>query len=65
MKNRERLLKMSVCDMLCGINRPMLGYCCNCVMEALSDVDSQERCKKHKGICRDCIAAWLNEEAHQ
>ena len=61
MRNRERLLKMSLCDVLCEINNPMLAYRCDCIMEALVD-DTPERCAKHEGKCRDCIAAWLSEE---
>jgi hypothetical protein len=63
-KNRERLLKMSLCDMLFEISKPMLAYSCDCIMEALVD-DTPERCRKHEGKCRDCIAEWLGEEEHQ
>jgi hypothetical protein len=62
-KNRERLLKTSLCDMLCEINEPMLAYRCDCIMDVFDD--TPEGCTKYKGKCRDCIAEWLGEEEHQ
>ena len=61
MKNRDWLLKTAAVDVLTEINKPMLAYQCNCIMDALAD-EGCERCRKHEGKCRDCIAAWLDEE---
>lgn len=42
--------------------------CSVCVLDALGVQDMYDRCSKYNGIgnpelCKDCIAAWLNEEA--
>ena len=62
MKNREYLNGQNLCDMLCEINKPIIAYRCDCIMEALADESRVDRCTHNHGNCRECIAAWLNEE---
>lgn len=66
MKNRERLLKTSLCDMLIEMSKGLLekqkGIC---VLDSFMDSDAVfARCNGTEH-CRDCIAEWLNEETHQ
>lgn len=61
MKNREWLNSMAASDVLSKINETLHAYRCDCIMDALDD-ENMERCGKYKGNCRNCIAAWLNEE---
>lgn len=69
MKNRERLLNTSLCDTLCGMNDKIRMACdyAPCIMNGfMSNSEANKRCEKH-GFgerCRDCISAWLNEEAN-
>lgn len=52
MTNREKLLKMSFIDMLMW-----LDICAGRAGFTLA------RCRKYKGKCYECRAAWLNEQS--
>ena len=64
--NRQVLLSTNECDyiyaMQCRIDA--LSHDVRCIMDALGE-NHEERCKRHGSACRECIAAWLNEEAKQ
>lgn len=59
MINRKKLLKMSIYDLLCEMNKAITGFKCDCVMEALTGFKITYCCDS----CGECIARWLNEEA--
>ena len=70
MKNREWLNSMAAVDVLCVLNEGMKEnwQWKPCIMSVLGYdfFDRADRCR-HYGEpnnkkCRDCIAAWLNEE---
>ena len=61
MKNREWLSSQNEYDLLCEINSRLLGFRCDCFIDAM-ECDMPERCKKFRQECSDCIQSWLNEE---
>lgn len=68
MKNRDWLLKTAAVDMLCEMNsglRDAWDAFCACVINGFASVEEvRKRCEKYDfgDRCRDCIAAWMNEE---
>ena len=70
MTNREKITQMCIYDLLCKMQSTLdsIYDCSICVLDALGAQDLNVRCSKYNGIgnpdrCKDCIAAWLNEEA--
>ena len=68
MKNRNWLIDRNECDLLCEMNGRLRDVCkpiCEnapCIMNCfMNPYEVDERCYDF-GNCRDCIAAWLNEE---
>lgn len=72
MKNRNWLIGRNECDLLCEMNGRLSEQAQSfgtdlCIMNCfMSYIDTVARCKKFSDKkdypCRDCIAAWLNEE---
>lgn len=61
MKNRERLNKMALIDILDMFQRNT-EVCAGYFLTGKHGIDqSCDRCGTYK-TCYDCIAAWLNEE---
>lgn len=58
MTNREKLHNMAIYDLLV-----MMSYF-DCPIAAIEDDDviTADHCRKHEQNCKNCIAAWLNEE---
>ena len=73
MTNREKLNSECMYDLLCRMQSTLCSIydlseeCSICVLDALGVQNLYVRCSKYNGIgnperCKDCIAAWLNEE---
>lgn len=66
--NRDKLLHTAEYDTLCQMNTRLRMYdgWRPCIMTAmgLDYFARSERCKRFGTSCKDCIAAWLNEEVH-
>lgn len=59
MKNRERLLKTAIYDLLCAIQKN--ADCCP-IYAATGRKGLCSRCNKYRINCAACLAAWLEEE---
>ena len=60
MKNRDKLAGMALYDLLCRMNYNYFQKQAGCVLEMI--VGEEIECVTITP-CKDCIAAWLNEEA--
>ena len=60
MTNRDRLLRMSLYDLIMSVN-------CHrgCRLATFSDELLTELCSKHDHKCGECVNDWLNREAQQ
>lgn len=58
MTNRDKLLNMSLYDLIMSVN-------CHrgCKLAVITDELLTQICYEHKGKCSECIADWLNREA--
>lgn len=65
MKNREKLMKMALIDMLYlanGRERPVKDVC---IISRLLDSKTQIKCPENVN-CYNCISMWLNKDiSHQ
>ena len=65
MKNRQWIHGSNECDLLCMMNGRLRNACkpiCEnapCIMDCFGLHEIKFECRQN---CRDCIAAWLNEE---
>lgn len=65
MKNREKLMKMALIDMLYLANGGERSVKDICVIKRLSESQTQIECPANVN-CYNCISMWLNKDAsHQ
>ena len=58
MTNRDKLLNMSLYDLIMSLNGGK-----HCRLQLLNEYATTERCRKFKWNCSECLQAWLNEQA--
>lgn len=66
MTNREKLLHTNLYDLLCRMQENMDTSAVNidCVISLITgDIANEERRDYCNHVCKDCIAAYLNERA--
>ena len=62
MKNRDRIMRQSIYDLLRSMNANLRSFNCSCVMIGLIGYDKKViRCYEHKADCEKCLQSWLNE----
>lgn len=65
-RNRDAIAQMAIYDLLCRMQENMNTSAVNidCVISLIiGDIANEERRDHCNHVCKDCIAAWLNEEA--
>lgn len=60
MTNRERLMKMSLYDLIMSVNLNRV-----CKLAVFTDEELTELCCKHKHQCDICIQKWLGRDYKQ
>lgn len=62
-RNRDKLIKQDLYDMLCMMNKNLREFNSSCVMIGLIGYDRKvERCYEYKCKCDKCLQEWLNME---
>jgi hypothetical protein len=62
--NRDVLMRMDIYDILRKLQGNLENYGATdpCIMDALGVIGVRSRCEHYWPTCKNCIAAWLNEE---
>lgn len=58
MTNRDKLLRMSLYDLIMSVNLHR-----GCKLAVFTDEELTELCSKHEYKCGECVNDWLNSEA--
>lgn len=58
MTNRDKLLRMSLYDLIMSVNLHR-----GCKLAVVTDEELTELCSKHEHKCSECVNDWLNSEA--
>ena len=58
MTNRDKLLRMSLYDLIMSVNLHR-----GCKLAVFTDEELKELCNKHERKCGECVNDWLNREA--
>lgn len=64
-RNRDAIAQMAIYDLMCRMQGNMDTSAVNidCVISLIiGDIANDERRDYCNHVCKDCIAAWLNEE---
>ena len=58
MTNRDKMLRMSLYDLIMSVNLHR-----GCKLAVFTDEELTELCSKHEHKCGECVNDWLNSEA--